>query len=128
MTLSISELGRRFWTGETRGQSARTKIVDRGDYTYLVDYDWAVLGKRSKRTGLVSFYSGWYGYSPSTSRHIRRTNLENAEFMYPNRLKLSEVSYEEPKKKPTLVEKFRETYDDVVFDPFENRWKLKKRE
>jgi hypothetical protein len=122
MTLSISELGKRFWQGKTTGKSARTKIIDRGDNTYLVDYDWAILGSRNKQTGNVTYYSGWYGYSRSTSSHINQSDLHRAPTRKDEQYKLSQVPY--PK---TVVEKFREDYNDVFFDPFENRWKLQRR-
>lgn len=89
--ISTPELGRKFKEGATRGISSRTSIVEGKDKTYLVDYGWAILGERDKKTGKMTYYSGWYGYSPTTSKHISQTGIRMAEKTIEGRKQLSDV-------------------------------------
>lgn len=67
---SNEELVRNFSNGAQRGQSNRMSIL-RGNNgeTFLIDYGWAVIGERLKN-GKVIAYTGWKGYSSTTSRHV----------------------------------------------------------
>jgi hypothetical protein len=89
--ISTSELGMLFRQGANRGVASRTTIVEGKNFTYLVDYGWAVLAKRSKRTGEILYYSGWYGYSPTTSKHISQLGLRSADFVSKKAKKLGEM-------------------------------------
>ena len=122
MTLSIYEVGRRFQRGEKRGRSHATEIVDRPYNTLLVDYGWAVLAKRDKRTGDITYYDDWYGYSQSTSRHIRKLELPRSKFVENKAPQLS--SWED---NDSYVEDFRNTYSGVFLDPFTGKWRMKKK-
>jgi hypothetical protein len=90
MVVGTVVLGIRFKQGETKGQASRTSIVDGKNFTYLVDYGWAVLAKRNKHTGKIIYYSGWYGYSPSTSKHISQLGLRGEKELHLKR-KLSDI-------------------------------------
>jgi len=72
---STGKLGDMFFAGKTGGKASRTQIVNGKNFTYIVDYGWAVLGMRNKKTGKVTYFSGWYGYSPTTSKHISQIGL-----------------------------------------------------
>lgn len=89
--VGTSELGRMFKQGETRGQASRTSIVEGKNKTYLVDYGWAVLAERDKKSGRITYYSGWYGYSPTTSKHIGQTGLLGSPRIINERKRLAEV-------------------------------------
>jgi len=88
MTLSIDELGKRFWLGKESGRTNRTKIIERDKEILLVDYGWAVLAKRDKDCDPVTFYKGWEGYSQSTNRHISKANLRKAKYIKDERRQL----------------------------------------
>ncbi|MGD9381093.1 MAG: hypothetical protein PVI03_01475 [Candidatus Thorarchaeota archaeon] len=91
MTTSTSDLGDKFRRGATRGQASRTTIVNGNGFTYLVDYGWAVLAKRNKRTGRITAYPDWWGYSPSTSKHISQLHLHGVKWKAEGRKKLSDL-------------------------------------
>jgi hypothetical protein len=81
MPLSTYEVAERFRAGKKSGRAARMKIVDDPKHTLLVDFDWAILAKRHKKSGLVTYYSGWDRYSRSTTRHISKSGLRyDADF------------------------------------------------
>lgn len=71
MTLANADVAERFIDGELKGSSNRMDITsdDEGN-TYLWDYEWALLGFRS-HDGTIHIYNGWYGYSRTTSSHLR---------------------------------------------------------
>lgn len=89
--MRTTELGRLFRQGANRGTASRTNIVEGRNATYLVDYGWAILAKRSKKTGKITYYSGWDGYSPSTSKHISQLDLRLAPTISKERKRLSDV-------------------------------------
>jgi len=124
MPLSIYELGLRFHSGKKSGQSSRTRIINKPENTLLVDYDWAVLAKRHKDTGHITYYSGWDRYSRSTSRHITRTNLRGSNFISEARPTLDSI---DDFITDDSVQTFRNTYDDVFIDPFTKKLKLRRR-
>jgi len=64
-----------FFAGHTKGTSSRSQIVNGKNFTYLVDYGWAVLAMRNKKSRKVTYYSGWDKYSPTTSKHISQFGL-----------------------------------------------------
>lgn len=66
-------------------------IVEGKHFTYLVDFGWAVLAKRSKVSGRVIYYSGWDGYSPTTSKHITQANLRQVKLVRNERKRLADV-------------------------------------
>lgn len=89
--ISTSSLGDMFRRGETRGQASRTSIVDGSGFTYLVDYGWAVLAKRNKRTGRITAYLDWDKYSPTTSKHISQLGLRSTQWKQEGRKRLSDL-------------------------------------
>jgi len=91
MTISTSDLGEKFRRGDMGGQSSNTQIVDGKGFTYLVDYGWAVLAKRNKRTGRITAYPDWWGYSPSTSKHISQLHLNAVKWRGEGRKRLSDL-------------------------------------
>jgi len=88
---SISELGRMFINGANRGTASRTSIVEGKNATYLVDYGWAILAKRNKTTGKITYYSGWDSYSQTTSKHITQLGLRAISTKVREMKKLSDV-------------------------------------
>ena len=95
-----------FWEGKTSGKAARMEIVDRPDHTLLVDFGWAVLAKRNKRTGKVTFYEGWKGYSRTTSKHINQSGLYRSDSIEGRQLKINDP----------IPSDFQDTYLDVIID------------
>jgi hypothetical protein len=89
--VSTSELGGAFKRGETRGQASRTVIVDGKGKTYLVDYGWAILAERDKKSGIITYYAGWDRYSPTTSKHISQLGLRSSPRIMMERKKLADV-------------------------------------
>jgi len=73
--VDAGDLGRMFKQGATKGRTNNIKIINGKNKTYVVDYDWAILGSRDKKTGKITYYSGWDGYSPTTSKHISQLGL-----------------------------------------------------
>jgi hypothetical protein len=91
MMVGTSELGGMFKAGKTRGWASRTTIVDGKSKTYLVDYGWAVLAERDKKSGLITYYAGWDKYSPTTSKHISQLGLRSSPRIMMERKKLADV-------------------------------------
>ena len=91
MTTSTSDLGDKFRRGDKDGRSSNTQIVNGKGFTYLVDYGWAVLAKRNKRTGRLTAYPDWYGYSPSTSKHVTQLDLRGVKWKGEGRKKLADL-------------------------------------
>lgn len=89
--VGTSELGKMFHEGKTRGMASRTTIVEGKNKTYLVDYGWAILAERDKKSGRITYYSGWDKYSPTTSKHISQTGIRNSPRVINERKKLNEV-------------------------------------
>lgn len=91
MAVTTRRIGEMFNEGATKGRSLNSEIVDRGNKTLLVDYGWAVLGERDKKSGRVTFYSGWDKYSTTTSKHIHQAGLRQAPRIINEKKKLSDV-------------------------------------
>jgi len=87
----VSDLGTMFKKGVKRGTASNMNIVDGKHFTYLVDYGWAVLAKRSKVSGKIVYYSGWDGYSPTTSKHISQAGLRHGTIVKKEAKRLSDV-------------------------------------
>jgi len=69
------ELGSRFASGYKSGKAGNLSIINLGrGRTALVSYGWAVLAIRSPE-GQITEFSGWYGYSVSTSCQISRSGI-----------------------------------------------------
>ena len=68
-------IGTAFFEGATRGKSLNMSIVDTPKETLLVGYGWAVYGAKDKETGKVTYYSGWRGYSSTTSKQLSQTGI-----------------------------------------------------
>lgn len=90
-------IGHAFFDGKTRGKSLHMEIVDKGDKTLLVGYGWAVYGSRDKKTGKVTFYKGWDGYSKTTSKHLSQTHLRGARKVSDKKPQLSDFAKQEKK-------------------------------
>jgi len=76
--VSQSELGRQFHNGATSGKASNVEIhhlPKHGDAA-VIGYDHAVYATRDVATGHTIYYSGWYGYSVSTSSQITKMRLE----------------------------------------------------
>lgn len=73
--VSTPELGRMFKDGYTHGTASRTQIINGVNFTYLVDYGHAVLAMRNKKSGRITYFSGWDKYSVTTSKHISQLGL-----------------------------------------------------
>ena len=69
-----SEVGRAFFPGRTR-RSKHINAIRIGDKIFLVGYDWAIYGENDLRIGKITYYSGWYGYSRTTSKHLSETGI-----------------------------------------------------
>lgn len=74
-----SGVGDAFFRGRPSGHSLHMKIVERGNETLLVGYNWAVYAARDKVTGRTTAYDGWRGYSMTTSKQLSQAGLGNAE-------------------------------------------------
>jgi len=83
-----SKMGRAFFAGETEGKSLHIKIVDTPDETLLVGYGWAVYGARDKATGMTTYYEGWRGYSPTTSKQLTQMGMSDAHVISKDRREL----------------------------------------
>jgi hypothetical protein len=75
MGFSQLEVGRRFRNGKTSGKASNVEIKEYDDFTALVGYGWAVYAIRNKQTGDVIYFSGWDGYSSSTSCQLNKLKL-----------------------------------------------------
>lgn len=87
----VGELGTLFKQGANRGVASNMNIVEGKHFTYLVDFGWAVLAKRSKISGRIVYYSGWDGYSPTTSKHISQAGLRHGTIVKRERKRLQDV-------------------------------------
>lgn len=67
--LSNEQLVERFVRGFRKGESNRMEIRQDGNETIIVGYGHAIYARR-KPNGNIILYDGWYGYSPTTSRHL----------------------------------------------------------
>lgn len=83
-----SSIGQAFFSGRTRGRSNHMEIVDTPTETLLVGYGWAVYGARNKATGRTTYYSGWNGYSVTTSKQLRVAGIRGADRIVPERRQL----------------------------------------
>ena len=90
--MSAGDIGDDFFKGISKGKAGNLKIVDKPDKTQLVGYNWAVYGERDKKTGKVTFYKGWDGYSISTSKQLTTTGLRSRADKVIDKRK--EVSYD----------------------------------
>lgn len=79
MSYSQSELGDRFARGATGGAASNVKIRDGDGYTALVGYGHALYALRDDQTGNIVAFTGWYGYSMSTSCQFSRLGLTAAQ-------------------------------------------------
>lgn len=70
MTLSNSNLIRRFVDGETSGKCNRMAIAEFEGWTLLWGYGHALYAARRQDDGLLVVYDGWNGYSQTTSTHM----------------------------------------------------------
>lgn len=77
--VSQTQLGEMFRNGATTGAASNVHIADRDGYTALIGYGWACYATRDKATGEVTYYKGWYGYSPSTSCQLSKLGLSMSE-------------------------------------------------
>lgn len=84
------DIGRAFKEGKTKGKSNSMDIVDRPNETLLVGYGWAVYGARNKKTGKITFFKGWDGYSPTTSKQLSQTGLRGADIVLDKRPEVSD--------------------------------------
>jgi hypothetical protein len=75
MSFNQSEVGRRFRNGKTSGKASNVEIKNYDDFTALVGYGWAVYAVRNKQTGDVIYFSGWDGYSQSTTCQLNKLKL-----------------------------------------------------
>lgn len=122
MPLSTSEVGERFFAGKKSGRAKNIKIVHRDPFTLLVDFDWAVLAQRNKKTGGVTYFSGWDRYSRSTTRHISHTGLRDSyDNIDDSAPQLSEYQEIDP------IEQFHKKYADISIDPFTHKPRLIRR-
>jgi len=76
---SVSDIGRAFWAGQSRSggggkQANVTSKFYKDGSGILYEYGWAVLAEK-KPSGKVIIYDGWYGYSPTTSKHFSQLGL-----------------------------------------------------
>jgi len=88
---TANDLGRMFKEGATSGRTNNIRIINGKGKTYVVDYGWAILGSRDKKTGKITYYSGWDGYSPTTSKHISQLGLRGADRVMKARKHLDDV-------------------------------------
>ena len=87
----VSQLGEMFKRGKRCGSASNMNIIEGKHFTFLVDFGWAVLAKRSKASGKILYYSGWDGYSPTTSKHISQTGLRTVKLVRKERKRLQDV-------------------------------------
>lgn len=74
-----TELGHRFFRGESSGRSSNVILVETEDEILVVGYGWAVYAARDKETDETTYYSGWYGYTQSTSQQISKMGLSKCD-------------------------------------------------
>lgn len=43
---------------------------------YLVGFQWAIYGEIDIKSGVITFHSGWLGYSNTSVLHIRRSGIK----------------------------------------------------
>ena len=124
MPISTSEVSRRFHSGKKSGKGANIEIVDHPNDTLLVDFGWAVLAKRDKKTGDITYYSGWDRYSRTTSRHITKAGLRGINDIMNEKPTLDTISNPKYENK---IQRFRDSYDDVFIDPFTKKLRMRRR-
>lgn len=79
MSYSQTQLGRRFFNGAVTGKSSNVELVETDEEVLVVGYGHAVYAARDKDTGETTYYSGWYGYSQSTSSQISKMRLKKCD-------------------------------------------------
>lgn len=75
--ISVREVGKAFYDGleASGGTGGNIKTIKRGKDLLMIGYGWAIYGKKNLKTGKVTYYEGWYGYSPTTSKHLSQVGL-----------------------------------------------------
>jgi len=74
---TVSKVGEYFFKGKslkggTRGNIVSLKVKNK---VYLIGYGWAIYGINDLATGDIIYYSKWWGYSPTTSKHLSQTGI-----------------------------------------------------
>jgi hypothetical protein len=81
------KLGRMFVRGETSGEASNVRIIHFPylGKTALVGYGHAVYATRDDDTGHITYFEGWYGYSPSTSCQLTKMGFPSVADSIENR-------------------------------------------
>lgn len=72
--MNQKELGNEFRRGATSGKASNVQIIEKDGKTQLVGYGHAVYAEREN--GHITVYTGWYGYSKSTSCQFTKMGLK----------------------------------------------------
>ena len=74
---SVLEVSKAFYDMKPESYADRLESVvcaERGK-VYLVGYGWAIYGSIDIESGIITFYSGWLGYSQTSTLFIRRSAI-----------------------------------------------------
>lgn len=72
---SVHDIGQAFFAGEKAYNGRNLESVKSGNKMYLVGYGHAIYGEKNLKTGRVTYYSGWDGYSRTTSKHLSQSGI-----------------------------------------------------
>ena len=61
---------------ESNDSSLESVVCDKKGKVYLVGYQWAIYGEIDIASGVITFHSGWLGYSSMATLHIRRSDIK----------------------------------------------------
>jgi len=74
---AVSDVGDAFFSGSECSNRRNLDSVKKGNKLLLVGYGWAVYGEKDLSTGKTTFYSGWRGYSSTTSKHLGQSGISS---------------------------------------------------
>jgi hypothetical protein len=98
---SQSELATWFSYGNTKGYASNVVIEDFPNLgvTALIGYRHAVYATRDKATGKITYFSGWYGLSQTTSCQLTKMGLSHR---VPDHERITDETVDKRKKRGEL--------------------------
>lgn len=84
---TISEVASAFYSmePESSGNLGSVVCAEKGK-VYLVGFEWAIYGEIDIKSGVITFHSGWLGYSNTSTLHIRRSGIKGKSSVTTNEM------------------------------------------
>ena len=75
---SILDVSKAFYDMKPESYADRlaSVVCDERGKVYLIGYQWAIYGSIDIKSGIITFYSGWLGYSQTSTLFIRRSAIK----------------------------------------------------